>query len=61
MAEQQLPALSLADISIDEEGRVIITNEDIAEQLRAQAPQPAAPVNNGCTINTVRNCGCRPQ
>jgi hypothetical protein len=62
---QPFAGLSPQDISVDEEGRVVVTNPQVAERLRqAAAAAPgegaAAPINNGCTVNTVKNCGCRP-
>jgi hypothetical protein len=66
MAQGELFAgLTLDDISVDEEGRVMITNPQIAERLRAAVPaaRPRPNTNCGpqcnpaCTPNTA-NCGC---
>ncbi len=56
--EAPFAGLKLEDISIDNEGRVVITNPQIAEQLKAVAPAVKAldtVINNGC--NTVAGCG----
>jgi hypothetical protein len=57
----------VSDISVDEEGRVVIDNPEVAERMKAAAskkPKPA-PVNLNCVkgchggaTNTVPNCGC---
>ncbi len=62
--EEALAGLTLEDISVDEDGRVIITNPRIRERLSTAAGTKAAaePItNNGCTVNTVKNCGCKLQ
>jgi hypothetical protein len=60
--------LTLEDISVDAEGRVVIKNKQVAEGLKAAvanlSPQAKPPtVNNfvdgGCQINTVKGCGVK--
>jgi hypothetical protein len=62
------------DISLDQEGRIVIADSELATRLKeygvaaAQAPQvPLGPNKNcgmcntvrGCgPLNTVKNCGC---
>jgi hypothetical protein len=47
--------LRLEDIGIDEEGRVIITNPEVAEQVRTASTPELRPINDLC--NTVAGCG----
>ena len=57
-----LSGLTPDQLSVDEEGRVVITDPEIAERLRraaaAKKPQPAPPPNGNCGgCNTVSGCG----
>jgi hypothetical protein len=61
--------LTLEDISVDAEGRVVIENKQVAEGLKAAvanlSPQarPERTINNyiagGCQTNTVKGCGTK--
>jgi hypothetical protein len=53
MSEQTIPA----QVSVDEQGRVIITNAQIAESLRAAA-QASASASRLAAGNYVIQCGC---
>jgi hypothetical protein len=55
--EDPLARISLEDLTVDEEGRVIITNPELAEQLRAAAQPRAKPAPNNCPSNNVAG-GC---
>lgn len=59
--EEPLPRLKLEDISVDEEGRVVIANPQLAEELEealAARPTPTpTPTNGICPTNTVVGCG----
>jgi len=55
MAEEGFAGLSPKDITVDEEGRVIITDPEVAERLRGDAQLRRRVVNHGC--NTVTGCG----
>lgn len=65
MAQEEY-GLSPEDIGMDEQGRIIITNPQVAERLRAAAarakPKPKNGPNtncHGCTPqNVTPNCGC---
>jgi hypothetical protein len=58
-------SLTADDVTIDESGRVIVHNPEIAAALTAAArPAPAPrPPNGNCfgTCNTVAHCGARLQ
>ena len=57
---------TLNDITLDDQGRVIVHDSQINEALLAAAakttpkPEPTGPItNNGCTVNTVKGCGVK--
>ena len=53
--------VNLADISVDDEGRVVVTNEALAEQLKElkiAGPLEAANTVAQCGCNLVIQCGC---
>lgn len=55
------PQVTPAKVSVDEQGRVIIADQKLAEALKgvAQRPQQLAAANNvvQCGCNLVANCG----
>jgi hypothetical protein len=61
MAQQESCAgLTAEDIYVDEQGRVIITNPEIAKWLRGVAAAPGKPKPNtncsGCGATNAKNC-----
>jgi hypothetical protein len=64
MAEEEY-GVRPEDVRVDEQGRIIVTNPQVAERLRAVAAKPkngTVPNGNcnGCSpINNVPNCGCQ--
>jgi hypothetical protein len=55
----------VSDISVDEEGRVVIDNPEVAERMKAAASKKPKPININCVkgchggaTNSVSNCGC---
>jgi hypothetical protein len=61
MSQEPTSGISPEDITVDDQGRVVILNPQLAERVKRAVAAPdraqAAPgINNQC--NTVRNCGC---
>jgi hypothetical protein len=58
-------ALTPGDVTVDENGRVVVHNTELANQIKAAKPIPKPePTNgncNGCTTNTVAHCGVKLQ
>jgi hypothetical protein len=61
-----LDEVRVSDISVDETGRVVIDNPEVAERLKAAATkqkQQETPININCvkgcggTVNAVPGCG----
>jgi hypothetical protein len=52
---ENFAGISLDSISVDEEGRVIVTDPQLAQRLRSVEAAQRRNTNNGC--NTVRGCG----
>ena len=63
MAQQEpVPGVAIEDIGLDGEGRVALTNPQVAERLKillaAKRPKPPPKPNTNCTgCNTVDGCG----
>jgi hypothetical protein len=62
MADQELSDvlsnLTLEQLSVDEEGRVMVADPKIAERLRAAVGKTDAPTNGNCSgCNTIKGCG----
>jgi hypothetical protein len=62
MSQEPTTGISPEDITVDDQGRVVILNPHLAERVKRAVAAPeraqaaAIPINNQC--NTVRNCGC---
>jgi hypothetical protein len=58
-------ALTPDDVTVDEHGRVIVNNPELAARIKAAAPAAKTePTNgncNGCTTNTAAHCGVKLQ
>jgi hypothetical protein len=58
-------ALTPHDVTVDESGRVLVNNPELAARIKAALPAAKAePTNgncNGCTTNTVAHCGVKLQ
>jgi hypothetical protein len=66
--EEILHHPTLDDIALDDQGRIVINDPLINEELMiAAAAKPKPPketaggpiTNNGCTVNTVAGCGVK--
>jgi hypothetical protein len=59
-------SLTPDDVALDEQGRVIVNNPELAARIKAAKPAPPKPEPtngncNGCTTNTVAHCGVKLQ
>jgi hypothetical protein len=56
-------SLTADDVTVDESGRVIVHNPEVAAQLKAATRPTTRPSNGNCggTCNTVAHCGARLQ
>lgn len=61
--KESLVGVTAADITVDEAGRIIVANPQVAERLKAAAAaEPPRAAGNNCTcVNTVAGCGAKQQ